>query len=200
MPLKLQILHQGQPLRELQANTSAQVWEGLALAAACPSLLLLPTTFCSVSRSQVLLRCCPALQSKRWTGWCWGSCRWPSRGQVDQSYASVDTLLPGRAVMVRQGGAWRCGYAQLRGTNVLTDRPKWMWESSWGFWAWASLLPTCLAPCSPSKRPLWGRYPNPSPDGCCWLSQLHSARKWLPDLSGKGEKAVGGREGSSAGP
>ena len=40
VPLKLQILHQGQPLRELQANTSAQVREGLTLAAACPGLWL----------------------------------------------------------------------------------------------------------------------------------------------------------------
>lgn len=76
VPLKLQILHQGQLLRELQANASAQVREGLHLVATSSDLLLLPTTFCSAHRSQVLLRCCPALQTKRWTGWCWGSCRW----------------------------------------------------------------------------------------------------------------------------
>lgn len=76
VPLKLQILHQGQPLRELQANTSAQVREGLHLASPYSDLLLLPTVLCSVHRSQVLLRCCPALQTKRWAGWCWGSCRW----------------------------------------------------------------------------------------------------------------------------
>lgn len=40
--LRLQILHQGQLLRELQANASVQVSEALALAATCPGLLLHP--------------------------------------------------------------------------------------------------------------------------------------------------------------
>lgn len=42
VPLRLQILHQGQLLRELQANASAQVSEGLAFVASCSGLLLLP--------------------------------------------------------------------------------------------------------------------------------------------------------------
>lgn len=40
VPLRLRILHQGKLLRELQANASAQVSEGLALTAACCSPLL----------------------------------------------------------------------------------------------------------------------------------------------------------------
>lgn len=40
VPLRLRILHQGKLLRELQANASAQVSEGLALTAACSSPLL----------------------------------------------------------------------------------------------------------------------------------------------------------------
>lgn len=42
VPLRLQILHQGQLLRELQANASVQVSEGLAPAATCAGLLLHP--------------------------------------------------------------------------------------------------------------------------------------------------------------
>ena len=42
VPLRLQILHQGQLLRELYANASVQVSEGLALAATCSGLLLPP--------------------------------------------------------------------------------------------------------------------------------------------------------------
>jgi chordin len=60
VPLRLQILHQEQLLRELQANVSTQVRDGLAPAATCSGLLLLPTTPCSVPRNQALLRCCLA--------------------------------------------------------------------------------------------------------------------------------------------
>lgn len=42
VPLRLQILHQGKLLRELQANASAQVSKGLALTATGSGLLLCP--------------------------------------------------------------------------------------------------------------------------------------------------------------
>lgn len=42
VPLRLQILRQGQLLRELQANASAQVSEGLAFAVTCSGLELHP--------------------------------------------------------------------------------------------------------------------------------------------------------------
>lgn len=50
--------------------------------------------------------------------------------------------------------------------------------------------------CSPAKRPLRGRCPDPSSDGCSRLSQPYTTRKWLPDLPGKsqGLQEVGGQQ------
>lgn len=60
-----------------------------------------------------------------------------------------------------------------------------------------SLPPPLLPLCSPAKRPLRGRCPDPGSDGCSRLSQPYATRKRLPDLPGKrqGLQDVRGQQG-----
>lgn len=111
VPLKLQILHQGQPLRELQANSSAQVREGLNLAAACPGLWLFVAHHVPLcSQEPGFAEVLPSL--------------------TDQE---MDWLVLGELQMVLE----RAGGPELRISGYITTRRSCDGEAGWGLASWA---------------------------------------------------------------
>lgn len=130
---------------------------------------------------------------------------------MGQGYASVDTLQPGRAAMVKgRVKPGTPGTHSERHSKVPEEGPGWVQEGSWGLgvceWPWGKPASHLSLPFAVlHKCPLQGEMPDPSSDGCSGLSQaLH--RKRLPDLPSKsqgvgrgggagGEKAAGAGRG-----
>lgn len=111
VPLKLQILHQGQPLRELQANSSAQVREGLNLAAACPGHCLFVAHHIPLcSQEPGFAEVLPSL--------------------TDQE---MDWLVLGELQMVLE----RAGGPELHISGYITTRRSCDGEAGWGLALWA---------------------------------------------------------------